>query len=274
MSVDFNALEKEYFYFDKPVPYVLDEEHTLLITPIMVMDSEIFLSSLPIISFDKDNVPDPRIIQMSYLQFIVEVLFQKKSNIQALINLCKLCLGIDKLGLYQNEMKRYFLVDQDTGAKISQKQFDEIRRIILKQNIADYDDEYINPELKKALNETKELKNKYIDIPTIERKIAIITSHCGLPKREQLKMTYRSHNLLFQEVCGEVEYTTITPAVLFAGKKGEIKHWIFKKKKGKFDDGVISVADYNKSIGGNGETVQAQNGELSNQVNTLLTKLN
>lgn len=257
-NVDFDFLSKQYFYFDKPVPYVLDEKKNWIIEikPIKLADSEIFLSAVHVISQDKDSIPDPKIIQMSYLQFVIEVMFNAPVNVQAMIIIAKLCLGIDRLGVKKNELGRYCLIDQDTGCQINQKQFDEIRKIIMKQNFADYDDEYMHPDLKKALDETKELKNKYIDMPALERKMAIITAHCGLPKHEQERMTYRSHCMLFKEVCGEVNFNVSAPIALQYGKGNEFEDWIFKKTKGKFDDGVISVADYNRSAGGNGEVGQ------------------
>ena len=72
-------------------------------------------------------------------------------------------------------------------------------------------------------------------------------------------MTYRSHDLLFNEVCGEVNFTTFAPVVVFGGKGKEIEDWIFKKKKGKFEGEVISVSDYSKSGGGDGnvDSIQA-----------------
>ena len=270
MSVDFDFLTRQYFYFDKPVPYNINENQKLFIAPIYVEDFEIFSSSVPVISFEKDNVPDPKIIQMSYLQFVVEVLIPNSEEArQGLINICKLCLGIDRPGITKNELGRICLVDQDTGIVINAKQFDEIRSIIMKQNFINYDDEYINPELKKALQETKELRNKNIEVPTLERKIAIITAHCGLSKKEQLNMTYRSHELLFDEVCGEVKFTTCTPAILFGGKGKEIEDWIFKKKKGKFDGDVISVSDYNKSGGGDGNIAMIQQTSQQDLLNQL-----
>lgn len=243
-------LEKQYFYFDTPVPYKIDDNNYIEIKPVLVKDSEFYASSLKYFTIDKNEIPDPKIIQMSYLQFVIEVLFaQDEDARQAMINICRLCLGIETLAVMKNDMGRYMLVDVDRNIYINSKQFDEIRSIILHQNDQDYDDEYINPDLKKALEASRELRLKGIDYPNIERRIAIITSHCGLPKQEQLKMTYRSHNILFREICGEVRYTTITPVAMFGGKGKDVDDWIFCKKKGKFEGEIMSVTEYSQSIG-------------------------
>ena len=48
-------------------------------------------------------------------------------------------------------------------------------------------------------------------------------------KKDLQEMSFRSFTLLFNEVCGEVDFTTVRPISMFGGK--EIDHWIFKKKK-------------------------------------------
>lgn len=255
VSVDIDYLTRVYFYFDKPVHYKLDKGE-VLIHPVKLESSEIFLSSVGILNIDKNSTPDSKIIQMSYLQFLSEVIFHKespsrKTNIQQLLNIFILCLDLKSPSIRYNEFKRPYIFDELAGVTISAKQFDEIKQIILYQNIPKFDDSYINPEFKKAMDEQDELKNRNVDYPSLERKMAIITAHSGLPKREQEQMTYRSHCLLFNEVCGEVEFTTVRPAALFGDGGKNLEHWIFKNKKGKFDEYMKSVDSYTKSMGAN-----------------------
>lgn len=262
MSIDIDYLTKTYFYFDKPVNYQLNDGE-LLIYPVQLQSTEIFLSSIGILNIDKNSIPDPKIIQMSYLQFLSEVIFFKnsptlKTNIQQLLNIFILCLKLKAPKIKYNEFKKPYIYDELTKLSITSKQFDEIRQIILYQNIPKYDDSYINPDFKKAMEEQNELKNKNIEIPSLERKIAIITAHSGLPKREQELMTYRSHCLLFDEVCGEVEFTTVRPVALFDNGGKNIEHWIYKNKKNKFDEYIKSVDSYTKSMGGN-QTIKTTN---------------
>ena len=267
VSVDIDYLTRVYFYFDKPVQYKVDNGE-VLIRPVELQSSEIFLSSVGILNIDKNSMPDTKIIQMSYLQFLSEVIFHKdspsrKTNIQQLLNIFILCLDLKTPSIKYNEFKRPYIFDELTGVTISAKQFDEIKQIILYQNIPKFDDSYINPEFKKAMNEQDELKNSNIDYPSLERKMAIITAHSGLPKREQELMTYRSHCLLFDEVCGEVEFSTVRPVALFGDGGKNLEHWIFKNKKGKFDGYTKSVDSYTKSMGGN-QTMKTTDINLGN----------
>lgn len=258
MKIDIDFYKKAYFYFDKPVDYQIKDK-LIKIYPVAVEDSEVFLSSMNILMVDKNSSPSVDIIQMSYLEFIYKILFQDQTNIDRFVNILKYCLHINSPYIGFDENNKPYLVDKENDILIGPKDFDNIKRLILYQNLIRYDDEYVNPELKAMMNEIDELKNKGIDSPTIERRIAIITAHCGLSKQEQLKMTYRSHSLLFEEVYGEVEYTTLRPVALFDGNGDKIDNWIYKKKKGKFDGYVTDADKYSASMGGQYNAIQSTN---------------
>lgn len=258
MSVNIEYLKHYFFYFDEPVPYALSDQYTLKIYPVSVRDSETFFACKNVIDQDKNSLPDVKIIQMSYLQYMIEYLCKEQENIGKLATILKTCLHLENVSVGYSSDKKPILIDTDKKIIIDSKQFDDIRRIILYQNIIDYDDEYINPELKKNLDEAAYLKNKNIELPSLERKIAIITSHTGILKSTQLEMTLRSHSLLFKEVYEETEYITMYPVIaMFGGKdKDKADRWIYKFKKDKFADQIISVSEFNKQAGGNGDIQQ------------------
>ena len=249
MKIDIDFYKRAYFYFDKPVDYPIKDK-LIKIYPIMVEDSEIFLSSMNILMVDKNSSPSVEIIQMSYLDFVYKVLFQEVVNVSKFLNILKYCLHINKPFVGYTEQNRPYLRDNETGLEINAKDFENIRRIILYQNLIHYDDEYINPEAKKAMDEIDTLRNANVELPSIERKMAIITAHCGISKQEQMNMTFRSHSLLFEEVYGEVEFETIRPIMMYAGRGNEIDHWIYRKKKGKFDGYFQSTKQYTEKMGG------------------------
>lgn len=256
MSVDIEYLTRAFFYFDEPVNYKLNENNLIRINPISVRNSEIFLSSINILQIDKNSLPDVKIIQMSYLQFLLEKVLIDEINKQKFLNILILCLGINNPFIFLDEYKRPIIMDKERQIIINSKQFDDIKRIILYQNIVNYDDEYVNPELKENLDETMRLKNKNIEIPSLERKIAIITAHTGLTKEYQLNMTYRSHSLLFNEVFEETEYSTLYPLAVLGGNSDKADKWIYKQKRDKFENQVVSVSNFNKQAGGNGNVSQ------------------
>ena len=259
VSIDINLLARTYFYFDEPVIYKLDK-YDLQIFPITVKQSEFFLHSIGLFSVDKNSAPNVEIIQMSYLKFILSVLIPAdETNLSKFTNLLSLCLHMEDPRIQVTNANKINLIEGEGKYLINEQQFEDIRRIILYQNLIRYDDTYINPELKKAIQETDELKNKDIDYPNIERKMAIITAHTGLSKREQMNMTYRSHSLLFDEVYNEVDFTTIRPVVAFSGNDSKLEHWIFKKKKNKMDKYITQVDKYAQSMGSNQNAIHIAN---------------
>jgi hypothetical protein len=255
--VDIEYLKTRYFYLDEPVKYKL-KDNEINIYPIQLKDSEFFLSSVGILTVDKNSNSSIEIIQMSYLKFIVVILFQDEVNIQKLLNILILCLKLKKPQII-TEDEKFYIIDKELGIKINQKEFDDIKRIILYQNFPGYDDEYIDPNFKKNMDEKDQLRNKGLISPNLERKIAIITSHTGLSKKEQLDMTYRSHSILFAEVYEEIKYNVIMPIAIYSGQADKFDNWIFKKKKGKFDDYVVNVDEYKKSMGNNSTIKQTSN---------------
>ena len=256
MSVDINFYQEAYFTFDKPAPYKLKCGKELYIKPVSLSDSVLFLTSYGILDIDKNSASDAEIISMPYLKFLAKrVLPFSDLPKQQLINICILCLGFEYPSLSIDEKDRVYLCDinkatDEEKIKITSKEFDDIKRIILYQNLPNFDDSYINPELKERMMEVDELRNKNLETPSLERRIAIITSHCGISKSDQLSMSFRSHSILFQEVSNEVEYMCTKPIAVYGGKADEIQ-WIFKKKKDKFSEYITSVEDYSKSMGGN-----------------------
>ena len=253
MKIDIDFYKKAYFYFDKPVDYQIKDK-LIKIYPVAVEDSEVFLSSMNILMVDKNSSPSVEIIQMSYLDFVLKILLPSDdSNRIKLTNILYLSLGFEAPVIKQDENGKLLISDVKADVSINSKQFEEIRRIILYQNIPHFDDSYVNPEIKEVMAEMDSIKNKDVEIPSLERKIGIITAHCGLPKREQMLMTYRSHTILFEEVCGEVEFITTRPIALYAGKDKELDHWVYKKKKNKFDGYFTSEDKYSRSMGGDGK---------------------
>ena len=274
MAIDIEVLEKGYFYFDKPIPYKLSDTTHVDITPVSVYDSEVFLSSCDILQIDKNALNSVEIIQMSYLDFLLKVMLPTDKSgllLDKLSNIFRLCLGMKTWKLKVKEKQKLSIVAPDDSFEITGKQFDDIKRIILYQNVPHYDDTYIDPDLKKMMGEVDRLKSQGISTPNLERRMAIITAHCGIDKKTLMQYTMRSLQLLFEECAGEVEFTTLRPIMLYAGKAKDFEHWIYKKKKDRLDGYVTSVESYNKSMGGDGVVKQA-NSDMIKQINNIVNQ--
>lgn len=257
LVIDLNYLSRRYFYFDEPVEFELKDKNKIFIYPVSLKDSEIFLSSISILNIDKNSSSSVEIIQMSYLKFLYMLISKEPNAIQQFLNILMLCLKLKTPEIIWENEKNPTIYDPSLEIKINHNDFEDIRRIILYQNILNFDDEYIDPDLKKSIDKFEELKNRNVEIPNLERKMAIITTRTGIKKKEQENMTYRSHCLLFEEVCAEVEFTTTRAALLFAGSKEPQEHWIYKNKKNKLDKYITYIDDYTKSMGINEKSIKS-----------------
>lgn len=257
-----------YATIDEPIPY-----KNLFIYPILVKDYYNFVSCYDILCVEKNNINTEnmqdkiKIIQMSYLDFIFEYLTQDntiidenlqytvgKLNTEKLVMILFKCLhlDLDKIQIkYEN--KHYILVLN--GIEINFQEFDEIRRIILYQNVYDYFDEYINPDFKKAVDDYYAIKNKGLVNPELEDKMSALTALTGILKKDMLNMTYREFENVFHTSMERMEYQINKTAELSGNVKFEkpIDHWVYKKKKNRYEDAFVSadaVKDKISSVNG------------------------
>lgn len=274
MAIDIAVLEKAYFYFDKPVPYELSDNAVLNIFPIKLEDGEIFTMCAGVLDIDKNSSSDVADIQMVYLKYLAVKIFpQSQQFVHMFSTILNKSLGVTKWRIEEDENGKpcLFVYIQNVEYKISCKQFDEISKIILHQNILHYDDTYVNPEIMKNIKEQNRLKSSGYVSPNLERRMAIITAHCGITRQNQLTMSFREHQLLFEEIVGEVDYITKRPMAIYAGKDADIEHWIYKKNKNKFEGYSTSVEQFNKSMGGDGKIITATN---TAHGDTLISQMN
>ena len=248
MSVDIELLKLAYFALDEPVPYKLKTGQEILIKPIMVKDSMLFMASVDVLKIDKNSSGSVEAIQASYLKFLQKMIFPSNDiMVQKFLNILDLCLELKGIYLCNDEMERTF-IQTESGIVISAKEFDDIAKIILYQNLPDYDDKYINPDIKKSMQEVDRLKNKDYESPDFERQMGIIESHTGILKEQLLKKTWRSFQILFREVCGEIEFYTTRPAAIAVGAGDKVDHYIFKKRKDKFDGYFVDMNKFSHEV--------------------------
>ena len=250
MSVDIELLKLAYFALDEPVPYKLKTGQEILIKPIMVKDSMLFMASVDVLKIDKNSLGSVEAIQASYLKFLQKMIFPSNDiMVQKFLNILDLCLELKGVYLCNDEMERTF-IQTESGIVISAKEFDDITKIILYQNLPDYDDKYINPDIKKSMQEVDRLKNKDYESPDFERQMGIIESHTGILKEQLLKKTWRSFQILFREVCGEIEFYTTRSAAIAVGAGDKVDHYIFKKRKDKFDGYFVDMDKFSHEVTG------------------------
>lgn len=258
--VNVKQLEAMYFQNDIPVTYVLKNDlskgRIIKISPIKVIDWSMFENCIDVISQDKQDYNDVDILSMSYLDFIHKVLIpngidKSGASINAikLDKILELSLGeVDvSVGKYKN---KNCLVLNDEKI-ITSKEFEDIRKIILFQNIEDYDDRYISPDVKQLYVEYLKTVNSNSVDPSLERKKTFVIGKTGIMMSEINKMSYRVfHQIYLGAVETDMYYANkIIQSSQKYDVKEEIIYPLFTKKKDKYANLFVSKSSVENKLG-------------------------
>lgn len=234
--VDLKDLELRYFCNGYNVPYNIKNGGIIEIKPILVKDYPFYESSKGLLEINKNEINDINVIKMSYLEFIFNLIVMDATYNNALIELCKLALGYEKIAVgTHNDKKCLLLCDEDNIVKyiITSKEFDEISKIILNQNDANYDNRYVNPEVKELMAEYYKVKHHDVRNPSLEEKKAYVVSKTGMGINQLNDMSYRLFDLIYNS-CVNSEIYFAQKMVQCSYKyevKEDVKHPLFEPKK-------------------------------------------
>lgn len=136
---------------------------------------------------------------------------------------------------------------------ISSKEFDDIIKIILSYNDINYDDRYINPDVKKLAEEYYSVKYRDINTPTLEKQKAFVSSKIGKSFKELNELPYREFNLIY-EACKDSEMYIAQKIIQGSYKydvKEDVVHPLFEKKKDMYSEIFTDTSTLsNKGISG------------------------
>ena len=123
--------------------------------------------------------------------------------------------------------------------EITSKDYEELRTVYCYQNIIDYDDEYIDPELKAALEETARLKNPNAVQPTLEKQMSCILTNSPYTYETLRQIPIRKMVMLLRVIDAKIHYMAYRQGEMSGMVKfsKELDHWIYSNdKKDKFAD--------------------------------------
>ena len=117
---------------------------------------------------------------------------------------------------------------------ISPKDFDELKALVSRQNILDYDgDKYIDPDLKEELEIKARLQNKNYTSPSLEKQMVCVCAGTGYTLKELKEIPLRKLTLLLKTVDSKANYYAQVQGA-YSGMvkfKEDPKHWIFGDNK-------------------------------------------
>lgn len=233
--------EKYYFANETPIPFkVKDNNYVLHIRPVTVAMFPFYHDNVGILCIDKNRISDAKIISMSYLQYLGDVVFQQdtedKAYQRALVTILDISLGDEykyTIGHFENG-RVYLGVYQDDKilCKITAKEFDKISEIILYYNDRHYDNRYISEDMRKAMDDYYSLKFKDKYIPTLEEKKAFVSFKSGLTLKELNEMSYRYFDIMYNHCVNNDLYFSqkiIQASEKYKVNEDEIVYPLFKK---------------------------------------------
>lgn len=249
----------------------------LKVFPIKVRDFLKFSDSYGILDIDKSSIGNIEVIKMSYLEYLIYLILGNNEIKQKFINIIDLCFGIayaeefknktdipqdellienideNNFNLYINGRNICLMIKKNkariilNNKELSASDFDNLRKIILYQNIEGYDDRPMSNDFKRIVTDYFALKNKGIKNPTLEYKVGVVLSSSGYTHEKIMDMPYRLFEITFNTIVSKYDYIVNMIAVT-QGAKIDIDHWVYKKDKDIYDDIFSDANEYAKQI--------------------------
>ena len=246
--VDIESYTNLYFSNGEEAPYQLRDKTVLMLKPVLLKDYTIYQTASEIIQLYKNEVNDIKVIQMSYLQYLMEVVLPsgedsngKKINpyeyrLRALI---ELCFGYKYVGFKKHNDRWCIFLCQEDGAIehiITPADFDNLMVLILNQNDAKHDNRYVNPDVRKVVQEYYNTKYADTSTPSLEKRKAFVSSKLAKTFKELGEMTIREFELVYHACVDSEIYmaTKITEASYKYEVKNPTNHPLYTKEKDPF----------------------------------------
>lgn len=230
----------------------------LTLYPVKMRDYITFNVCSSILKMNKNATNDPKVISMSYLDYIL-YLAQKdeeekepgRPNLTELFLQELFLLVTNKDGMsfgYGVDEKKKSFIEID-GVRLYKKEFEKFRKFVLCQNIPDYKEEYINPELAEDLKKADEIRNKGKTPSDIEKQEMAVVIGSSLTLEDVKNMTIRKFHIALELIDKKLHYTIAKQASLsgFFEFKQEITHYLIEDNRG-IEDSVIDYSQFKDKL--------------------------
>ena len=269
----------KYVTLQKPVPL-----YNLQVKPILVRDFFQFNNAKDVLDIEKNKIPDINIIQMTYLRFLLTIMIEQDGFKEDFLTILALSLGVkydatkrnpsfepneiltqqirkDESEVWVNGWDVRFrvsddkvilcLYDDEDLVEIDDAQFDDLRKVILLQNIYKYDDTEMSDDFRRVVEEYYRLKNKDIVLPSLEDRLMAVCVSSAYKLEELYTMPLRLFDALLEYSIDKLEYQVNKLIVNLAQGKVEglhLSHWVYKTKKDKYSEIFTDAQDLVKKV--------------------------
>lgn len=141
------------------------------------------------------------------------------------------------------------------GKEITSKDFNRLRRIVLYQNLPDYqDDSFVDRDLREDQAKKHQILSKDSGTASTEKKLICVASQTSYKIHELYDLPIRKFLILLSTVDDVISYTTARMGMMtgMVSFKEPPEHWIYKKKKELYDTAVDAQSFKNSIAKANG----------------------
>lgn len=229
-----------YFSNGLDAPYTLRNEIKIYIKPILVKDYPLYLDSIDVLQLRKNDINDIKIIQMSYLEYLVDVVFAQDPNQEYEAKfryIIEKCLGEKYIGFVTNDKGKKVIAVCDEFRKIkyiiTSTELEDIITIILNQNDATYDNRYISPDVREAMEDYHRIKYADINPPSLEKRKAFVCSKLSKTFSDLSEMNVREFELIYKACIDSEIYiaTKVTEASYKYEVKNPTQHPLYRREE-------------------------------------------
>jgi hypothetical protein len=196
----------------------------IMIHPITMVECQEFYESVRCLMYEKNRSQDIAVIKMNYFNFLFRVMVEEPSIFERLDKLLKLVLRQQEFKFTYDGEHAGLLIN---GIAIDGSDFDEIKSIILEQNLIEHSEEILDEELEKELREAEEFMARKNGTPaTLEERI--ITLHClsHIPYDCLESYTIYQFNKTLERFSIIKNFDIYAALYAENGKAKDIDHWL------------------------------------------------
>ena len=241
-----------YLFYDKPIPY-----KDLLIYPATMdryLDFHFYITCLLL---DKNSIPNPAVISMTYLQFLYYMASTTElPYLYMFKELLKMVLHID------NDSDLWFGTDPNgkaifkiNGVIYNSDDCDKMTDIIFMQNSIEHIDETIQKEVRDAMEKAKvyKMKQNEYKMCSLEDQMICVLISTSLKLEDIYKLTIRKFSKILERVDYKLHYEIYLSAEMSGMVKfkdeNKIKHWMADlTKSDKYEDVKVDADEMHHKI--------------------------
>ncbi len=257
---------EEFFTYDEPIPL-----NGLFLYPVKMRQYINFHKNIDCLLYNKNRIPDPRFISMSYLEFISIISSVENNTLLKLENILYLCFNLNRERFYidydQDERGKplFFIKEYKKNPEneddweilnewmFTYKDFKLIREIICEQNSIELPNEKIDPKVEKALLEAQELINKqnnYQKISSLEKQMISVWLNSCSNWDQIFNLSIRKFVLALEMKDKELHYQIYKTASMngFVEFKKPITHYLYDSTEDKYAHLVSDYGEFKNKI--------------------------